>query len=514
MNGAESLVSTLLANGVRVCFMNPGTSEIEFVCALDREREMRGVLCLFEGVCSGAADGYARMTGRPAATLLHLGPGLANGLANFHNARKAHSPVVNIVGDHSTQHRPYNAPLTADTAGFARTVSEWVRVVERAGTVGEAASEAVLEALRPPGGVASLIVPADFSWTEGDSPGPRVSPLRPRVPDPARIQEAARILRSESGAAVCLAGRSLYGPALETAGRIAAATGCRVFAHRFAPRLAYGRGRFLPQRLAYFPEAAQTMMAGVRRLILVETEPPVSFFGYPGRRSLLAPEDCIYHTLACAGEDGGAALEALAGELGARSGPRAGGERVPPPTGGALTLAAIGQTLAALLPEGAILSDEMVTSGEPVWSHLPAAPPHDVLPVTGGSIGQCLPVALGAALACPGRKVVALEADGSGLYTLQALWTMAREALDVVTVIFANRRYKILEVEAGRLHSAPPGPRAQRMMDLRDPELDWTRLAAGCGVPAVRASTVDEFTAAFRAAMEETGPRLIEARFE
>lgn len=504
MIGAESLLRTLLANGIDLCLMNPGTSEMQFVSALDRVPEMCGVLCLFEGVCSGAADGYARMAGRPAATLLHLGPGLANGLSNFHNARKARSPVVNIVGEHSTQHLPYDAPLTADTAAFARTVSGWVRVLESAGRMGAAAGDAVAAALEPPGQVATLIVPADFSWSEAGDPGPgRPRPAR-RAPDEARVREAARLLDSGERVGLMLGGGALLEAGLRAAGR----AGAPVFANRFAARLERGRDLFCPVRIPYFPEPAEEALAGLKHLILVETPPPVTFFGYPGRRSSPAPEDCRFHVLATEEEDGTAALEMLARREPAGGVPAA---RAQLPTGAPLTAETIGMAVGALLPEGGILSDEMVSSGESVWPHLAGAPRHTHLPVTGGSIGQGLPAALGAALACPDRKVIALEADGSGMYTPQALWTMARERADVVTVIFANRRYRILDVEMRRTGADGFGPRANDMIDIGRPDLDWVKLAQGLGVPAARATTADEFIAWFRRAVEERGPWLIEA---
>jgi acetolactate synthase-1/2/3 large subunit len=503
MNGAECLLRTLLANDIDVCFMNPGTSEMQFVAALDRTPAMRGVLCLFEGVCSGAADGYARMTGRPASTLLHLGPGLANGLANFHNARKAKSPVVSIVGEHSMQHLAHDAPLTADIELFARTVSDDVFYVRAAEDIGRSASEAIAAARRPPGRIAMLIIPADFSWSAaGDSGCRQTQPVR-RAPDPDRVRAAAAILRSEP------AGLLLSGTALLDEGLVAASrTGAPVFANRNAARLQSGRGRFQPARIAYFPEPAEAQLHGLRHLILVESKPPVSFFGYPGRRSDLAPLDCRIHVLATEEEDGIAALRQLAAgpapAIAATSAPGL-------PAGEALTPDAIGRTVAALLPEDAIVSDETISAGEAVWRHLVNAAPHDHLPVTGGSIGQGLPVAVGAAIACPGRKVVALEADGSAMYTLQSLWTMARENLDVTTVVFANRRYRILDVELERTGAAGFGPVANNMMDIGRPDIDFVRLAESLGVESSRATTADDFVALFRSAMDQRGPRLIEA---
>jgi acetolactate synthase-1/2/3 large subunit len=512
MNGAECLLRTLVASGIDTCFMNPGTSEMQFVAALDRVPEMRGVLCLFEGVCAGAADGYARMRRRPAATLLHLGPGLGNALSNLHNARKAFSPVVNIVGEHTREHLLHDAPLSADIELFARTVSGWVRTVAEPQDVGQAAADAIHAAGLPPGQVATLIVPADLSWSEAGEPARARMDVARVEPEAARVREAARILRSGAPSGLLLGGGVLVGRGLEAAGMVAAGSGARVFANRYAARMERGRGRFAPQRLAYFPEAAEAMLAGLEHLILVESRPPVSFFGYPGRRSTLAPEDCRMHVLAPVEGGGTEALEALVRECGWEDcrPPAEDGDPPAPPSGG-LTPDSIGRALAVLLPEGAILSDEMVSSGEAVSRHLRHAAPYDFLPVTGGSIGQGLPVAAGAALACPDRKVIALEADGSGMYTPQALWTMARERLDVVTVILANRRYHILDVEMRRTGAGKIGPLANDMMDIGRPDLNWVKVGEGLGVPSTRATTVEEFMVRFRAAVNEKGPSLIEA---
>lgn len=503
MTGAECLLRTLLANKIDLCFMNPGTSEMQFVSALDRVPGMRGVLCLHETVCAGAADGYARMTGSPAATLLHLGPGLANGLSNFHNARKARSPVVSIVGEHSTAHLRYDAPLTADVEAFAKPVSGWVRKLHRAAQMGAAAAECVLAAMEPPGQVATLIVPADHSWSAGGEPGPAVSrPARP-LPPRNRIDEAVGLLREGDGVAILLGGSAISERGL----RAAAKTGAPVFLNRFAPFAPRGRDWAFAKRIAYFPEPAEEMLAGIRHMILVQAEPPVSFFGYPGRRGTLAPEDCAMHVLATEVEDGVSALEALPQVF---SIPAA----LAPaclPSDGTLTPETLGLALAALLPEGSIVSDEMVSSGEPVNAALAHAAPHVLLPVTGGSIGQGLPVAVGAAFACPDRKVVALEADGSAMYSPQALWTMARERLDVLIVIFNNRRYRILDVEMKRTGSTRIGPVADRMMDIGAPPIDWVALARSLGVESSRAETSGEFIDQLRSGFTQRGPRLIEA---
>jgi acetolactate synthase-1/2/3 large subunit len=455
------------------------------------------------------------MLGRPAATLLHLGPGLANGLSNLHNARKARTPIVNIVGEHTIGHLRYDAPLSADIEAFARTVSGYVRVVRDIAEMGAAAAKTIRAALTPPGQVATLIVPADLSWSETAGDAPVISRAARAVPPRDRIEEAARLLGIE-GTAMLLGGTTMNDRALAAAGRLAAHTGVRILADRNAAKIASGRGRFQPLTVPYFPEPALALLADVRRLILVETQAPVSFFGYPNTPSYLLPEATSVSVLAEREEDGTAALEALVEACGAGRAPipHVAPGSFPAIGPGPLTLDAIGATLAHRLPERAIIADEMVSASAVVVPYLAAAAPHDRLPVTGGSIGQGLPVAAGAACACPDRKVVALEADGSGMYTLQALWTMVRENLDVVTVIFANRRYKILEIEMRRTGAEALGNAADQMIDIGRPPLDWVQLAAGMGMPASRAATGAEFDAQFRAAMEERGPRLIEAWLE
>ncbi len=512
MTGAECLLHTLAANRIDVCFMNPGTSEMHFVAGLDHVTGLRGILCLYEGVCSGAADGYARMHGSPAAALLHLGPGLANSLSNLHNARKARSPMVCIVGEHATWHRKVDAPLSSDIAAFARTVSHHVRTVETSAELGPAVSEAIAAALAPPGQIATLIVPADLSWLPAGPPGPTIDRPTRAMPPTENIRDSARILRSAgSASALLLGGASALERGLYAAGRVAK-TGVRVFIDRSAPCLASGRGIFPAPKVPYFPEDAAAELAGLTHLILVEADAPVSFFGYPNTPSSPVPDGCAVSVLAAREEDGTAALEALAEEFGSEEikvlkySTAIGGAET-----GALTIDAIGVTLAALLPESAIVSDEMISVSARILTHLDYAAPHVQLPITGGAIGQGLPVAVGAAVACPDRKVVALQADGSAMYSLQALWTMARENLDVAVVIFSNRRYRILDIEMRRTAAPPIGPRADAMLDLRRPDLDFASLAQGMGVPATRATTTEEFTCQFRAAMSERGPRLIEA---
>ena len=514
MNGAQSLIRTLYDGGVDTCFMNPGTSEMHFVDALDFVPEMRSVLCLFEGVATGCADGYARMTGKPAATLLHLGPGLGNGISNLHNGRKAHSPIVNIVGDHATYHLQYDAPLTADIEGLARPVSGWVRTSPNARAVAADGAAAIAAARTPPGQVATLILPADTAWNDADGPAsPQSAPAPAPVPD-ERIADIAELLRRGEETVILVGDEVLGSDALSRiACRIAAGANARVVGDRAAARVSRGAGRPILARLPYPVEEAVAMLAGARHVVLVGAKDPVGFFAYPDSPSRLAPPDAGIHLLAAAHEDIPAALDALSEELGAPADPPslAPLERPPLPTG-ALTQEAVWTALCALMPENAIISDEAVTSGRQAYPLTASAPPHDWLHVTGGSIGQGLPAATGAAVACPDRQLFAMEGDGSGMYTVQALWTQARESLNVVNVIFANRSYRILQGELLKVGGgADPGPKAQAMMRLDSPSLDWVSISEGMGVPATCVDSADAFTAALRRGIEEPGPFLIEA---
>ncbi|MEQ8484079.1 MAG: acetolactate synthase large subunit [Pseudomonadales bacterium] len=511
-NGAKSLLETFVAAGVEVCFTNPGTSEMHFVAALDKQDGMRAVLGLFEGVVTGAADGYARMAGKPACTLLHLGPGLANGLANLHNARRARSPIVNVVGEHATYHRALDAPLTSDIEGFARPVSGWIRVAESAGSVAGDAAAAVQAAMTPPGQIATLILPADTAWSEaagGARPLP-VPGLTPAAPD--RIEAVIDVLRSGEPCTFLLNGAGVGEQALAWVSRIARKTGARFLGDTFIPRVARGAGRVDLPRLPYFAEQAEQALAGSRHLILVDTKAPVSFFAYPGRPSELTPAGCAVHTLAGAGEDCVAALQAVADGVGASGeAPDFNVLARPGVPGGALNPETIGQSLGALLPDHAILVNEAATSGFALPATTARSAPHDWLDLTGGAIGMGLPAAVGAAVACPDRRVVALQADGSAMYTVQSLWTMARENLDVTVILFANRKYAILQVEFMRVGVENPGPKAMSMLDLSRPDLDFVHLARGMGVPAVRATDARSFATALADSFATPGPYLIEA---
>jgi acetolactate synthase I/II/III large subunit len=511
VNGAEALARTLAGCGVTVCFANPGTSEMHFVAALDAVPELRGVLCLFEGVATGAADGFARMTGRPAATLLHLGPGLANGLANLHNARRAATPVVVVVGDHASYHKRFDAPLESDIGALAGTVSGWVRRPAGPACVGQDAADAVAAACVPPGQVATLILPADVSWSDGADPAP---PAAVRGPAPVRddaIGSAAAALSSGEPCVILLGGTGLRRSGLEAASRLAAAGLARPLAETFSARQARGAGIPAVDRLAYLAESAALQLDGVRHLILAGARKPVSFFAYPGLPSSLVPPGCQVHLLAAAGDDVPAALTALADLAAphARPQPQPAGRPEPPEAD--LTAENAAAVIGSLLPEAAIVCDEANTSGLWLAQATAGAPPHDWLSLTGGAIGQGLPLATGAAIACPDRPVIALEADGSAMYTISALWTHARERLDITTVIFSNRRYAILDLELSRVGAGSTSEAARSLFDLTRPSIDFTALAAGLGVPASRASTTTELTAQLRHALADPGPHLIEA---
>ncbi len=516
MNGAQALVRTLVAAGVDTCFMNPGTSELHLVASLDDLPEMHGVLVLFEGVATGAADGFARIAGRPAATLLHLGPGLGNGLANLHNARRAGSPVLALVGDHATTHHHLDAQLQSDIETVARNVSSFVRSSASTAELGIDVLDALAAAVGPPGSVATLIVPADVSWSDGGAVAEGRSPAGTlgagTAPDEAAVGNAVAALRSKRPAAILIGGRACRGRALDLAADLAASAGARLLCETFPARLERGAGRPEVERLSYLAEFATAQLEGLEHLVLIDARSPVTFFAYPGRPGDLVPPGCDVHLVAGPADDVTAALEALTFLLGVDHGvARRAVTEAPELPSGALDALGVAQALGNLLPEGAIVSDEGVTAGIFAPGATAGAPPHDWLTLTGGAIGQGLPVALGAALADRSRQVVALQADGSALYTSQALWTMAREGLDVVTVVLANRSYAVLNMELDRVGAAPPGPRARAMLDLTHPTIDFVSLSRGLGVPATRAETAEEFTVQLGAALAEPGPSVIEA---
>ncbi|MBN8632754.1 MAG: acetolactate synthase large subunit [Rhodobacterales bacterium] len=511
MNGAETLVQTLLASGVRICFANPGTSEMHFVAALDQHPEMRCILCLFEGGVSGAADGYYRMTGEVAATLLHLAPGFGNAFANLHNARKAQSGVVNIMGDHASYHLRFEAPLKGDTMGVSQAVSHWTRACSDAKKVASDAAEAVQAARAKGGQIATLILPANTAWEEASSFAVAGLPPALHRPSLAEVAAASRALRTP-GAILMIDGPALHSDLGLLAKRLTKACGARLMQPFFAARFRRGAGVVKMERMAYRIEDNQKLLAGASSLVLCGTARPAGFFAYPGLPSTPDDPDTRLIELCSREMDIDWTLRALAAEL---------GEAeltpddfvpldLPTPAEGPLTLAKVGESIAALMPEEAILVDEGITASAHLAPGLRRALAHDVLTITGGSIGFGLPNAVGAALACPDRKVVVLEGDGSGMYTLQSLWTMAREGLDVTTVIFANRGYQILREELAAMGVNEVGRNAQQMFDVEGPQLDWVALSQGHGVQAVRVDDMAGFNAAFAQAMGQKGPRLIE----
>jgi acetolactate synthase-1/2/3 large subunit len=510
VNGAQALIRTLVGAGVDVCFANPGTSEMHFVAALDDVPEMRAVLTLFEGVATGAADGYARMAGKPAATLLHLGPGLANGLANLHNARRGRAPVVNVVGDHARSHKRLDAPLESDLDALAAAVSGWLRRSLSPADVAADAAESVAQSARR--GIATLALPADVSWEDGAEPADPQS-VRPAAQVPASVMDdVAAVLRSGEPTVLFLGGDVVASEAaLLAAGQVAAGTGARLLAETFSARMVRGAG--LPDlgRLPYPPEMAIAALAGTRHLVLAGATSPVHFFGYPGLPGTPVPEDCTVHVLSAPGEDGATAVRALAEVVAPDSEPELLEASRPELPSGELTPRSMAAVIGALLPERAIVVDEALTSGVGLAELTSGAPRHDWLSLTGGAIGDGLPMAVGAAVACPDRPVLAVQADGSAMYTIQALWTMAREQLDVTVVVCDNGSYAILEHELSRVGAAEDGKRAGELLHLGGPSLDFVSLAAGMGVPATRATTAEELAEQLRAALAAPGPHLIDA---
>ncbi len=510
MKGAQAIYDTLHRAGIDTLFANPGTSEMALVRALDDAGTVRGVLALFEGVVSGAADGYARLAGKPAATLLHLGPGLANAAANLHNARRARSPVVNIVGEHARDHVALDAPLTTDVEAVARPFSRWVRTI---GTTADAGHDtaAAIGAARSLGGPATLIVPADVAWGEGGVPAESpLLPARPR-PDETVIALVARLLRERGSRVMLLLGGSALGErAVVFAARLAAATGARIASETFNVRAARGAGRPFIPKVPYFGEPAEAFLADLDVLVTVEARSPVNFFGYPGRRGTpVAPSTQVLRA-ASPGEDGAWLLEALCERLDAPVAVLPGAPAPQRPQG-PIDAVALARAIAHRLPEDAVVCDEAITASLALPEVLAGAAPHDHLDLMGGAIGGALPLATGAALGSPGRRVVCVSGDGSALYTIQALWTQARENLDVTTIICANRSYAILAYEHLQIEGKLPGPRAMPVLSLDRPAIGFADLARGFGVEAVTVDSAEALDDALAAAHARRGPFLVEA---
>lgn len=511
MNGADALISTLVANDVTACFANPGTSEMQFVAALDGVPAMRPVLCQFEGVATGAADGYGRIADKPACTLLHLGPGYGNGVANLHNARRAYTPIVNVIGDHATYHRQYDAPLNSDIATLVQPNSIWAKSAETPDSICGLAAEAVAASYGPPGGPVSLILPADCAWLP--AAGQVIMAQKPvrRAPAGSAVEAAARAIKAAKKPVVLLGGQAVRAEALRAAARLEAA-GVTVYTDTFVARESRGAGGFVPKKMPYFAELALAELEGADLMVCIGTAVPVAFFAYPDRPSVLTPAGCETLIFAERGQDAVAGLGALADELGA---PAEGPSQLlslPDAPTGRLTAYAVGAAIARHMPEGAVICDDAVTSGAGVAANTATARPHEVLALTGGAIGVGLPLAIGAAVAAPDRKVLSLNGDGAAMYTVQALWTMARENLDITVVVFANYTYRILNIEMQRTGAGEAGPSARRLLDLGDPKIDWVQIARGLGLPAVSCSTGEAFERAFAGAMGQRGPMFIEAQ--
>ena len=512
MNGAHALLATLRSNNITTCFANPGTSEMHFVAGLDEVNEIRGVLCLFEGVATGAADGYARVTGRAASTLLHLGPGLTNGWANLHNARRARVPLINIVGDHATYHSPLDAPLQSDISSIAGALEGWQRRTLHPNDVVKDVTDAVSAAYGPPGLISTLILPANVSWgtvTEPPNHWPVATIRAPDAPEDNAIDLALDRLRT-TRSAIFLGGPALRRAPLSLAQRIAEATGVRVIMETFPAIVDRGQGTFHPERMNYLSEFAIAQMHDLETLVLIGANQPVGFFAYPDVASHLVPQSCVTVPVAPPGTDVLMALHALADGLSANATTRSEHHPLPDPGVGALNSSVLAAVIGSSITEGLIVADESNTAGMHLYGATRGAPPHEWMTLTGGAIGFGLPVAVGAAVGS-GRRVLALQADGSMLYTPQALWTMAREGLDVTVVGLSNRSYAILNLERQRVGIVGEGATSQRLLEIDDPTLDLCALASAQGVPSVRVHTGEELSVALRRSFATPGPMFIEA---
>jgi acetolactate synthase-1/2/3 large subunit len=509
MTGAEAIIGTLADCGVAACFANPGTSEMHLVTALDREPRIRSVLCLFEGVATGAADGYARMAGKPALTLLHLGPGYLNAGANIHNGRRAHVPMVNLIGDHAVTHRQYDAPLASDIASLAAPNSRWLKSVDHLKDAGSLAAEAYAASFGPPPGPVSLIMPADIAWTEGASRAAPAAQAGLKSASDDLIEQAGRAITKAKQPAILVNGTALHPGGAEMLRRLAA-SGVRVITDTFMARQGRGGGQYQPERLPYFAELAVETLKDVDLLLLAGTKPPVAFFAYPNTPGAFTPKSARTLNLGGPDTDSADAIARLVDWLDAPVAPASTNwARAEAATGDKFNPHTIGQSLAHYLPEGALISDDGVTSGAPIYDALTSAARHEWLGHTGGAIGQGTPVATGAAVARPDVKTVCLAGDGAAMYTIQSLWTMARENLDVLTLVFVNNAYRILKIELARTGAGNPGPAANGMLSLGNPDIDWVKLSESMGVHAENARTCAEFNDAVARAMAVRGPRLI-----
>ncbi|MEO0549168.1 MAG: acetolactate synthase large subunit [Pseudomonadota bacterium] len=510
MTGAQALVSTLADNGVAACFANPGTSEMHLVTALDGETRIRSVLCLFEGVATGAADGFARVSGMPAMTLLHLGAGYMNAGANIHNAGRAKTPMINVIGDHAVPHLKYDAPLTSNILGLAGPNSNWIKSADKVEDTGKLASEAFAASFGPKPGPVSLLLPADSAWEEGGIKGAVAQPPALRTVSETVIHEGVTAIKAAKAPVIIINGTALSETGLAAAARLKAA-GVRVLTDTFYAKMRRGAGIFAPERLQYFAEMAMSDLEGTDLMLVAGTNLPVAFFSYPGKPSLLVPEGCMTVDLGGADTDSAVTLLKLADAMSAEASAPVAELSLPDKPMGELTAVSVGQSLARHMPDNGLVSDDGVSNGLMSYQPTETARPHDWMMLTGGAIGQGMPLALGAAIAAPDRKVICLSGDGAGMYTNQALWSMAREQADVTTIVFVNHSYRILNIELYRTGAGNPGPTAKNMLSIGGPDIDWVALSTAMGVHAVEATTAEAFDEALQAAIEAPGPRLIAA---
>lgn len=507
MNGAQLLIAAALSEGIEVCFANPGTTELPLVLALDETPGIRSILCLHENVATGAADGYGRMLSKPAMCLLHLGPGLANGLTNLHNARRAGTPLLNVIGEHATWHIQADPLLASNIEALAHTFSVFTKRSTDAQNTAVNLTDAIHATAT---GVATLIVPHDCQLAEAGD----VSPARRQLPkssySPTNVSKSAKALQ-RGRSAILLGGKGLSEAGLKLAGRISVATGADLLCDTFFARMERGGDLPTATRLPYFPDQALALTRRYESVVLAGTRRPVAFFGYPGLPSYLTSEEQTV-ALATSAEDVLGALEALAAELNAPNDipqkPRA---PLPAMPKGRLNTQSVAAVIARLQPENGIVMDEALTVGMAYFESSQSAPRFSHLMLTGGAIGQGPGAATGAAIACPGRKVINFESDGCGAYSVQAFWTQARENLDVVTIIGSNRSYNILNVEFERAGVKALGPIARSMTGLDHPYLDWVRIGEGFGVPSVAVDSAEAFARELENALARKGPRLIEA---
>ncbi len=511
MNGAELIMKTAINAGIVVCFANFGTTEMPLALAFDTEPGIKAVLGLFEGICTGAADGFGRMMNKPAMTLLHLGPGFANGIANLHVARRARSPILNLIGEHTTQHISLDPPLAMDIKALAGTVSGWYKANQSPDELSQDIADAYSASLH--GQIATLSIPSDYQMEEIESAYVAVPDFAFDPVNRERIEKAAYFMKSHKKVALILGGRALRLRGLQVATRLKAFSGCDLLTDYLPGYMDRGIG--LPEitRIPYFPEPAMALLAHYEGVVIAGTREPVSFFGYKGIRENLLAEDQPRFLIDGFRQNPVEALEYLADLLNAA---KDGDEQIvselrrPSIAQGELTSEKACQTLAALQPEGAIIVDEGVSSAFPYYALSHGLPPHSMLTNSGGSIGYGMPCSIGAAIACPDRPVINLQADGSAMYTVQALWTQARQNLNITTLICANRCYNILKMELNRANIETIGPNISSLMDLENPHINWVKMAEAMGVPAVSVNTGEELSHEIKLALSESGPHLIE----